>query len=62
MLYVMLTFGVTSILIDFFFINPGSGGGEAPTDISHGIDFAQRQATFNQARQSVANQISRGRR
>jgi hypothetical protein len=61
-LYVMLTFGVTSIIIDFFFINPGAGGGEPPTDISHGIDFAQRQATFNQARQSVANQISRGRR
>jgi hypothetical protein len=62
-LYVMLTFGVTSILIDFFFVNPGSGGGgEDPTQISHGIDFANRQATFNKSKQSVANQISRGRR
>ena len=60
-LYVMLTFGVTSIIIDFFFVNPGSGG-EAPQDVSNGIDFAQRQALMQKSRQSVANNISRGRR
>ncbi len=60
-LYVLLSFGVTGILIDFFFVNPGGGGGgEAPQDISHGVDFAQRQATFQKARQNQAQRI-RGR-
>ena len=62
-LYVMLTLGVTSILIDFFFVNPGGGGGGGdPSQISHGVDFANRQAMFEKSRQSVASQISRGRR
>ena len=63
-LYVLLTFGVTSIMIDFFFVNPGAGGGGGgeAQDISHGVDFSQRQATFQKARQSVASRISRGKR
>lgn len=61
-LYVMLTFGVTSIIIDFFFVNPGSGGGGESHDVSHGIDFAQRQAAMQKSRNSVAGRISRGGR
>jgi hypothetical protein len=60
-LYILLSFGATSILIDFFFVNPGGGGAQESADISHGVDFAQRQATFQKARQSQAQRL-RGRR
>ncbi|MCX6800820.1 MAG: hypothetical protein NTZ73_01375 [Candidatus Diapherotrites archaeon] len=66
-LYVLVTFGAASILIDFFFV---SGGQQPPQGmeqeqaeggISHGLDFQKRNATFVHARQSVAQNMLRRR-
>lgn len=65
-LYVLVTFGAASILIDFFFV---TGGQQMPQgqeeemggSISHGLDFQKRQATYVHARQSAAQNIMRRR-
>ena len=59
-LYTIITFGVSAIIIDFFFINQGAS---MPKDeqmeggISHGIDFNARQQALNHSRQSMAQSM-----
>jgi hypothetical protein len=65
-LYVLVTFGATSILIDFFFVSGGQQppqGGEAEQEggLSHGLEFQKRNEMFTHARQSVAQNMIRRR-
>jgi len=48
-LYMLLMFGVSGILIDFFFVGGGSGGGEKQkgmeSPVSSGVDIQRRMAS-----------------
>ena len=57
-LYMLLAFGVSAILIDFFFVGGGASGGDS-APISSGSDFAGRQAIISRGKQSIANNLLR---
>jgi len=48
-LWILLSFGLTGVIIDFFFVNPG-GGVEKTPGISTGGEFMARQAQMQKAR------------
>jgi len=51
-LWMLLLFGVTGVVIDFFFVGAFSGGrGQEGSPISSGADIAKRQASLHAAQQ-----------
>lgn len=63
-LMMMLLFGVSGILIDFFFVSGGAMGGagaEEPSPMSHGIDLANRVAAVQRGRSIASNMMRRFR-
>ena len=63
-LYMLLMFGVSGIIIDFFFIS--AGGQPQPTDvegmespISHGVDLQEKRTHHAHAAHSHASQMMR---
>tara|TARA_Y100000310_G_scaffold272711_1_gene287840 strand:+ start:2371 stop:2733 length:363 start_codon:yes stop_codon:yes gene_type:complete len=52
-LYMLLMFGVSGIIIDFFFVGGGSGGGQKGMEspVSSGVDIQKRMAS--QAAQKI---------
>ena len=55
LLYVLLTMGISGILVDFFFVSQMGGGGEAkPVDSA--VDLAVRQQQLQRAKQMHAAQ------
>lgn len=43
-LYMLFTFGISSIIIDFFFVTGGGGGGKAEAPVSSGVDIMSRMS------------------
>jgi len=56
----MLMFGISGILIDFFFVSGGGGGGEA-SPMSHGVDLAKRVSAAQRGRSMAAGMMQRFR-
>jgi hypothetical protein len=48
-LYILMAFGFTGVIIDFFFVNPGSGQANEG-GVSNGNDFMQRQSQIQRMR------------
>ena len=48
-LYILMAFGFTGVIIDFFFVNPGSGQANEG-GVSNGSDFMQRQSQIQRMR------------
>jgi hypothetical protein len=51
-LYILMAFGFTGVIIDFFFVNPGSGQ-ENKGGVSSGKDLMSRQKQISQAQQMM---------
>ncbi|MDP2973620.1 MAG: hypothetical protein Q8N60_01080 [Candidatus Diapherotrites archaeon] len=49
-LMMLMMFGVSGILIDFFFIKGPAGGNQSEAPISHGIDLMQKRGGMMQQR------------
>ncbi len=56
----LLMFGISGILIDFFFVSGGAGGGEQ-SPMSSGADLAKRVAIAQRGRSIAQNLMRRGR-
>lgn len=59
LVWMLLMFGVSQIIIDFFFITPAGGGTEQP--VSSGKDLATRQQQLGHQRNVIQNMMRRGR-
>jgi len=63
-LYILLAFGLTSVIIDFMFITPGAkppGADGMGDPVSNGKDYAERQADLNR-RHGMLQGMMGGRR
>ncbi len=59
-IYLLLIFGISGVLIDFFFLGGmRGGGGEVQQPISHGADLAKRAALMQQMRRRSRPPIMR---
>ncbi len=63
-LYTIITFGISAMVIDFFFVNmqggePPGGAQQMEGGISNGIDFSARQQALAHARNSVSRSMMR---